>query len=39
QADLLIDTGEKRAERGRPASLYRLKEASADYRFIRNLEF
>ncbi len=39
QADLLIDTGEKRAERGRPASLYRLKKASADYRFIRNLEF
>ncbi|HDS3817803.1 TPA: NUDIX hydrolase [Morganella morganii] len=38
QADLLIDTGEKRAERGRPAALYRLKPASADYRFIRNLE-
>ncbi|SPY41382.1 NUDIX-family hydrolase [Proteus mirabilis] len=39
QADLLIDTGEKRAEKGRPASLYRLKKSSADYRFIRNLEF
>lgn len=39
QADLLIDTGEKRADKGRPANLYRLKSASADYRFIRNLEF
>ncbi|OAT53186.1 bifunctional nicotinamide mononucleotide adenylyltransferase/ADP-ribose pyrophosphatase [Providencia heimbachae] len=39
QADLLIDTGEKRHERGRPANLYRLKSQSADYRFIRNLEF
>lgn len=39
QADLLIDTGEKRQERGRPANLYRLKPESADYRFIRNLEF
>ncbi|MBG5884619.1 NUDIX hydrolase [Providencia alcalifaciens] len=39
QADLLIDTGEKRQERGRPANLYRLKSQSADYRFIRNLEF
>ncbi len=38
QADLLIDTGEKRQERGRPANLYRLKSQSADYRFIRNLE-
>ncbi|MEX9754579.1 NUDIX domain-containing protein [Providencia vermicola] len=39
QADLLIDTGEKRQETGRPANLYRLKAESADYRFIRNLEF
>nr|ELR5227843.1 NUDIX hydrolase [Providencia rettgeri] len=39
QADLLIDTGEKRHERGRPANLYRLKPQSAEYRFIRNLEF
>jgi len=39
QANLLIDTGEKRQERGRPANLYRLKPESADYRFIRNLEF
>lgn len=39
QADLLIDTGEKRADKGRPATLYRLKQVSADYRFIRNLEF
>lgn len=38
QADLLIDTGEKRQERGRPANLYRLKSQSADYRFVRNLE-
>src|SRR5699024_11198470 len=38
QADLLIDTGEKRAERGRPAALYRLKPESKEYRFIRNLE-
>ena len=38
QADLLIDTGEKRHERGRPANLYRLKALSADYRFIRNLD-
>ena len=38
QADLLIETGEKRADRGRPAALYRLKPASKDYRFIRNLE-
>ncbi|HGN1707404.1 TPA: NUDIX domain-containing protein [Providencia rettgeri] len=39
QANLLIDTGQKRHERGRPANLYRLKSQSADYRFIRNLEF
>lgn len=39
QADLLIDSGEKRNERGRPAILYRLKPECADYRFIRNLEF
>lgn len=38
-ADLLIDTGEKRSDLGRPARLYRLKAESADYRFIRNLEF
>ncbi len=38
QADLLIDTGKKRREGGRPAALYRLKPASSDYRFVRNLE-
>ncbi len=38
QADLLIDTGKKRREGGRPAALYRLKPASSDYCFVRNLE-
>ncbi len=38
QADLLMDTGEKRAEGGRPASLYSLKEKTADFTFIRNLQ-
>ncbi|ABM24517.1 NUDIX hydrolase [Shewanella sp. W3-18-1] len=38
QADLLIDTGLKRTERGRPANLYRLKPNTASYRFLRNLE-
>lgn len=38
QADLLIDTGKKRREGGRPAALYRLKPTSSDYRFVRNLE-
>ena len=38
QADLLIDTGEKRSEGGRPASLYALKQDSGNHRFIRNLE-
>ena len=38
QADLLVDTGEKRSERGRPASLYTLREDSAAFTFIRNLE-
>ena len=38
QADLLVDTGEKRAEKGRPASLYTIKPASAAFTFIRNLE-
>ncbi|MCP5016336.1 MAG: NUDIX hydrolase [Ketobacter sp.] len=37
-ADLLIDTGEKRSERGRPASLYSIKPTSAGFTFIRNLE-
>jgi 8-oxo-dGTP diphosphatase len=37
-ADLLIDTGEKRAERGRPATLYRMKDISKTFTFTRNLE-
>ncbi len=37
QADLLIDTGEQRRESGRPASLYRMRDTSKDYRFVRNL--
>jgi len=38
QAELLIDTGEKRSEGGRPASLYRMKQTSGSYTFVRNLE-
>jgi 8-oxo-dGTP diphosphatase len=38
QAELLIDTGEKRSEGGRPASLYRMKKHSGNYTFMRNLE-
>lgn len=38
QADLLIDTGIKRSEGGRPASLYTLKESSGGFTFLRNLE-
>jgi len=38
QADLLIDTGEKRSERGRPAVLYKIKPGSESFTFIRNLE-
>ena len=38
QAELLIDTGEKRSEGGRPASLYRMKKTSGAYTFMRNLE-
>ena len=38
QADLLIDTGEKRSETGRPASLYRMKPSSGVHTFIRNLD-
>ena len=39
QADLLIDTGEKRTQgSGRPATLYRMKKSSGDYTFVRNLE-
>jgi len=38
QAELLIDTGEKRHEGGRPASLYQMKAMSGEYTFVRNLE-
>jgi len=38
QAELLIDTGEKRQEGGRPAALYRMKNESMSHRFVRNLE-
>lgn len=38
QADLLLDTGEKRQESGRPAKLYKLKEVSKVFTFVRNLE-
>jgi 8-oxo-dGTP diphosphatase len=39
QAGLLIDTGEKRSEGGgRPATLYRMKENSGAFTFVRNLE-
>ena len=38
QADLLIDTGEKRSEGGRPAALYRMKESAREHTFLRNLE-
>lgn len=38
QAELLIDTGEKRSEGGRPATLYRMKQSSGAYTFVRNLE-
>ncbi len=38
QADLLIDTGKKRQEGGRPAALYRMKPESMTHRFVRNLD-
>ena len=38
QAELLEDTGEKRHEGRRPAVLYRMKKASGEYTFVRNLE-
>lgn len=38
QAQLLIDTGEKYGEGGRPAVLYRMRPDTADYNFVRNLE-
>lgn len=38
QAELLIDTGEKRGVGGRPAALYKLKPHAIEHKFIRNLE-
>ncbi|MEM7000532.1 MAG: NUDIX domain-containing protein [Pseudomonadota bacterium] len=38
QADLVMDTGLKRTERGRPAALYRMRERARDFTFLRNLE-
>lgn len=39
QAELLVDTGEKHSDgSGRPAALYKMKEKSGDYTFLRNLE-
>lgn len=38
QAELLIDTGEKRTDGRRPAALYSMKESSASFTFVRNLE-
>lgn len=38
QANLLIDTGKKKSEGGRPATLYRMKKSSGDFMFVRNLE-
>lgn len=38
QAELLIDTGEKRSEGGRPAALYKMKRNAGSYTFVRNLE-
>ncbi len=38
QADLLVDTGKKRQEGGRPAVLYRMKPESMTHRFVRNLD-
>jgi 8-oxo-dGTP diphosphatase len=38
QADLLLDTGLKRQEGGRPATLYKLRARSGRFTFVRNLE-
>ena len=38
QAELIIDTGEKRSDRGRPAALYRMSDAAREFTFLRNLE-
>ena len=38
QAELLIETGEKQASGKRQAALYKMKEESREYTFLRNLE-
>ncbi|KZY45123.1 MULTISPECIES: NUDIX domain-containing protein [unclassified Oleiphilus] len=38
QANLLIDTGEKQASGKRQAALYKMKDESGEYKFLRNLE-
>jgi 8-oxo-dGTP diphosphatase len=38
QADLLVQCGERRSERGRPATLYRMKDNLSSFNFVRNLE-
>ena len=38
QADLLLDTGLKRQEGGRPATLYKMRARSGRHTFVRNLE-
>ncbi len=38
QAGLLLDTGGKRQEGGRPAALYRMKPEAMTHRFVRNLD-
>jgi ADP-ribose pyrophosphatase YjhB (NUDIX family) len=38
QAELLLDTGLKRQEGGRPAALYKMRARSGRFTFVRNLE-
>ena len=38
QAELLLDTGLKRQEAGRPAALYKMRARSGRFTFVRNLE-
>ena len=38
QANLLLDTGLKRYEGGRPAALYKMRARSGRFTFVRNLE-
>jgi ADP-ribose pyrophosphatase YjhB (NUDIX family) len=38
QAELLLDTGLKRSEGGRPATLYKMRARSGRFTFLRNLE-